>query len=563
MFDVRTRSPKSSNGITGITGIRSEPGLVALVLIVAMAYFFQLTKLPIRGEESRRANIAREMIEGGDWIIPRQQGELHLSRPPLQNWLIAAVSLTRGQLDAFAVRLPSVLATLLTTMLLYLYGRTFLAPLGALSAGASFATMGQTLELGRLGETEAVFALLVSASLIFWHTGYMRGSNERSSWQVGYLLTALGTLAKGPQGAFYFASCTCLFLVLRRDWRCLFSWSHFWGLCVFCIVYGSWQVPFYLQLGWPDVRAILLGDIAMRFEDTSVWSFLRHLLFYPMEVLACMLPWSVLFLPFLVSRGRSFWAHAHPHFVFLVVSILATFPTVWLAPGARPRYFMPMYPFFALLVGLYVDHAVGSPPGSPLRKIWNYFLLLSGSTMVIAGTAVLGVSLLNIPAVYAWSQPFGFALVYFVISLGASRILTWVRRHSDRPTAWSTGILIVAGFVAFTYTGIFINKLIRSSPGTEAAVVSLKHQLPLGHRLVSLGPVHHLFAFYYGEPIEILSGPIERLGEPQTYFCFDKHQGENRALPFQWKEIASISVDRFRRPIPQTSVVIGRYIAPL
>ncbi len=67
-----------------------------------------------------------------------------------------------AKMDVVAIRLPSVLAILLTTLITYLYARTFLTPTGALAAGAAYASLLQVLQIGRLGENEALYALLVS-----------------------------------------------------------------------------------------------------------------------------------------------------------------------------------------------------------------------------------------------------------------------------------------------------------------------------------------------------------------------------------------------------------------
>jgi 4-amino-4-deoxy-L-arabinose transferase-like glycosyltransferase len=69
-----------------------EIELALLVVLVVGAYFTRMTALSVRGEESRRGLIAREMLDTGDWIVPRCQGIPLFSRPPLQNWLIAAVA---------------------------------------------------------------------------------------------------------------------------------------------------------------------------------------------------------------------------------------------------------------------------------------------------------------------------------------------------------------------------------------------------------------------------------------------------------------------------------------
>src|SRR5207248_6315715 len=113
---------------------RLEWQALLLTGIVAAIYFVRLGDMSVRGEESRWATVAMEMMRTGDWVVPRQQGEAYCSRPPLGNWLIAGTSLIRGQCDAVAVRLPSVTAVLALTVLVYAFGRTFMSRLGAFAA---------------------------------------------------------------------------------------------------------------------------------------------------------------------------------------------------------------------------------------------------------------------------------------------------------------------------------------------------------------------------------------------------------------------------------------------
>ena len=129
------------------------------LLLVLTACFFgiRVTDLSVRGEESRRGRIAWEMWHNGDWIVPRIQGEPVFFRPPLQNWLIALVGMLHGEVDSFALRIPSVVAILLAVGVTYGYARSFLSRFGAFTCGLALASLGQVLELGRLGETDALF----------------------------------------------------------------------------------------------------------------------------------------------------------------------------------------------------------------------------------------------------------------------------------------------------------------------------------------------------------------------------------------------------------------------
>ncbi|HVT30277.1 MAG TPA: glycosyltransferase family 39 protein, partial [Lacipirellulaceae bacterium] len=140
--------------------------VVFLVAGVSAIYGARLTLEPLVGEETRWATGAREMLATGDWIVPRQQGHIFPERPPMTMWAMAAVGWLRGDVDPIAVRLPSVVAVVLTVLLIYGYLRSFASIVAAVVAALAYATMGQVLQIGRFGESEAFFALLVSASLL-------------------------------------------------------------------------------------------------------------------------------------------------------------------------------------------------------------------------------------------------------------------------------------------------------------------------------------------------------------------------------------------------------------
>lgn len=531
-----------------------------LVLLVGLIYFGRLTTLTLRGEEPRRAMVAYEMLENGDWVVPKMQGEPWLSRPPLHNWVIALVALATGDVDPIAIRLPSVLAILLTTLLVYGYARCFLPPLGAFAAGASFATMGHVLELGRLGETEALFTLLLSGALLFWHAGYERGWPAAVTWVVGYGLAALAALAKAPQPPVYFAGSIGVFLILRREWRRLFTGAHLAGLLAFAVIFGAWEIPFYLRLGWDGVGKIWAGEIFLLFLGQTVSTMVNHLLAYPGKVFIATLPWSLLLSCFLFKGFRERLGEARSLVAFLTSCILVAFPTVWLPPGSRGRYFMPLYPCIAVLIGLVVQRCAESPGGTPWRRVWEWYLRSVAGVMVAAGLAVLGLSLLASPDEVAWAQPPLFALAYALVGIGTATALYWVGRPGGAALGGRVAILLVAGFMGLTFTGVLTNKHLNTSVDTAAAVARLKQELPQGHRLVSLTPVHSLFVYYYREPIALVAWPDDgsTLEVEGTYFCFNRFPGSAAPIPFAWEEIAAISVARSRVSRSQQDVVIGR-----
>ena len=166
-----------------------------LAAVVLGIYFTRLDQPSLRGEEPRRAQIGIEMLRSGDWIVPRQQGQIFFSRPPLQNWIIIGIGILRGQVDVVAIRLPSVLSILAITLLVYGYARTILSQIGAFAAGAAICTMGEVLEQGRTGETEGLYILLLGGAILVWHWGYCRRCPSLATWCLSYFFIALATLA--------------------------------------------------------------------------------------------------------------------------------------------------------------------------------------------------------------------------------------------------------------------------------------------------------------------------------------------------------------------------------
>src|SRR6266481_4667601 len=72
-------------------------------------------------DEPRFAEASREMIERGDYIVPRFNNQLRLDKPPLAYWAQVASFSIFGQND-FAARFPSAVAAALVAMAIFAWG---------------------------------------------------------------------------------------------------------------------------------------------------------------------------------------------------------------------------------------------------------------------------------------------------------------------------------------------------------------------------------------------------------------------------------------------------------
>jgi 4-amino-4-deoxy-L-arabinose transferase-like glycosyltransferase len=557
--------------------VRRRWQLLVLLLLVAVCYFPRLTGLPVRGEETRWAEGAVNMIHSGDWIVPRQQGELYVDRPPMSSWSMAAVGLVRGKVDIVAIRLPSVLAILLTTLAIYLYARTFLTPTGALAAGAAFASLVQVLQIGRVGENEALFTLLVSGALMAWHTTYLRGGSRAMAWSIGYTLVGLAALLKGIQGPVYFASGVGLFLLVRRDWRWLFCWGHVLGWCCLLAVISAWWLPFYAATNCHSAIGIWTTTVVSRFGSSHM---LRHVLMFPFETFGCMLPWSLLLLGIVWPAVRRTLGRPPQQIVFVASAVALPYLSLLIASSARGRYFMPMYPLVAVAVGWFVERCAAAEAGSLPRRRWNIFLIIMATVGLVGAGGLLAASLMPNPtgviAVIRQSPAFAIALMTSAVALAA--VMWWALR-TPGPVAVEVGVLAITGLLGLAYVGPMINIQERKANDMSDPVAQFKTLIPDPDHIVSLGPIHHRFAWYYKAPIKQVRWPLKSADLPQgvTYFLMEWSYGDTPelrsmgpglfdpptpgTLPFTWERVAFLQCDPDKNDDPRSGVILGRVVS--
>ncbi len=96
-----------------------------MLLLFILCYILPLGIRPLMiPDETRYAEIPREMIRTGDWIVPRLDGLRYFEKPVLGYWIEAGAQSLFGR-NRFAVRLPVAVAAALTAFILFLLVRRF------------------------------------------------------------------------------------------------------------------------------------------------------------------------------------------------------------------------------------------------------------------------------------------------------------------------------------------------------------------------------------------------------------------------------------------------------
>lgn len=538
-------------------------GLAALALVSAAALLPRLGQLTLRGEETRRARVAWEMAHGGGLLVPRLQGVVYTSRPPLANWLIVGAAALRGQFDLFSARAPSLLATLLSAWMVYAYCRAFVSPSSAWVAGLAYLSCWKVLELGRLAETEAVLALWTGAALLAWHAAYARGWPSIAIWTIGYGLAGLAALTKGLQPIVYFALITAAFLAWRRDWSTLFSWGHACGALTLAVVVGAWWVPYLREVGWQPATEIWLRNVTERYEVPSGWALAQHLISYPFEALFSLLPWSALLLVFVWPQWRRGWGELRGPLVFLSIALAVALASCWVATEARTRYLMPVAPCVAAVVGLVVERLRRATETDDLHRAWRDFS--QGYALALVGVA----SIVMVASAGGWlprlplHQTLPTALIAGLVAMALA--LTLARMSAIRTPAAPIGAsVLIALSVIGAYDALWMNWLVRRAERTAQQVAKVRQELPPEAQIVSFGALHHAFLFHVQSDIPQLPWPRREISVPDDveYFCFHETRQPRDPLPFAWEKVAEISCDRHRRDDPFDRVLVGRRLHP-
>lgn len=140
---------------------------LTIILLAAAVYIVPLNVRPLSvPDETRYAEIPREMIASGDWVVPRLNGLLYFEKPVLGYWLNAISILIFGE-NNFAVRLPSAISALLSALLTFLLVRKFSGDeRKALLSAAALLSCVLVFAIGIFNVLDSLFSFLVTATMV-------------------------------------------------------------------------------------------------------------------------------------------------------------------------------------------------------------------------------------------------------------------------------------------------------------------------------------------------------------------------------------------------------------
>lgn len=320
--------------------------LSVVLLVWAAMYLPALGSLEIKGEEGRRILPAVQMIESGDYMVPRVGSEAYLRKPPLINWLVAGSFKIFDRRNEWTARLPSAACMLVVALVFITVARPSLGAGGSTIAALIWLTNFGLIEKGRLIEIEALYVSLFAIAFICWLTWWEEKRSPWLTWIVPWIFLGIGCLAKGPTHLFFFYAIMLAILWRTGELRKIWNIPHLIGLIIMVSIFAAWAIPFAEITGGTHTAQVWSRQFSGRLVPPD-FNFKSWAMNIPVS-LKYFLPWLV-FAP-LFSGAKFSYPRKTDIARGLVWGIATSLVIVDIVPGSLPRYAMPLLAPFAWLL---------------------------------------------------------------------------------------------------------------------------------------------------------------------------------------------------------------------
>jgi 4-amino-4-deoxy-L-arabinose transferase-like glycosyltransferase len=489
-----------------------------------------------------QAQIARNMLDSGDWVTARLDGVAYLEKSPLKYWMIAVSYEIFGVHD-WAARIPIALSTILLAWVTARFAAWSFGRRAGLYAGLIMATCVGIFLFTRILIPDVVLSLMITLAL--WSFLRVLDDTEAHPFAWAMLLwasIAVGLLLKGLIAAVF--PVAAIFLYLAFTWQ-LFdgrAWRRLRiapGILLLLAIAAPWHIlatvrnPPYFDFTMHSERGSYRGFFWFYFINEHVLRFLNRR--YPRDYntvprlwfwlfhLLWLFPWSVYLaaVPQLGFRAPDRGSRAR-----LLALCWAGFILVFFTFSTTQEYYsMPCYPALALLLG----SAMAGKGSEKLLRVATRVAALVAAAAFLAIAVVLAMvwnrpapgdiaqALTQNPDVYTLSLghmtdltmaafaylrlPLAVAGVAFLVgAIGAGRF-------QGRAVFLSLAMMMVIFFHAARLALVVFEPYMGSRPLAEALLRAPAGQLIIDDSYYTFSSIF----FYTGKRALLLNGRVNNL----------------------------------------------------
>ena len=468
-----------------------------MLALTVFTFFFLLGSRALNEpDEGRYSEIAREMIETGNWLVPHFWYLPHFDKPPMTYWLVAASMKLFGQ-NEWAVRLPLALAGISGVWAVWLLGCSISGRRVGLWSALILQSSLLYFVMARMLTPDIFLTQFIAwAMYFFWRSwlclvgrdswraeseveiqprlaGTLAPPNSQSAtrlgeasgearvrnskffgWQLaGWVAIAAGFLTKGPvAAAIPLVSLAALVIYRRKGFsqRKLLFGGLAGGLALFLVLVMPWFLAVFRRV--PDAFHYMVFDQAAgHLLGTTIKN--RHgSFFYFFGILAVgLLPWTWL-LGWLWRRAqpaptsdvgaRALAMLQKDAWVLLNVWAIFTFTLFSFSHSKLPAYILPVFPAIAVLAALRFFNEEKTPD-APHAPNWVWRLCAASPVLLLITVPLALPPIVHVP-LPEWMK--WQALVAAVVGLG----IFWLAKR------WNSSVRasIAAGLGIFSLMAV-------------------------------------------------------------------------------------------------------------
>lgn len=357
----------------------ARPRAIALLLALFTATIALRITAPsdlLTGDQPLQVAYINDITRNDSWIVQHLDSGAPASKPPLYNWLAALPMVATGTESEFLIKLPSILAALVTLLLTWRMGAELAGARAGLYAAALLCVSPMFVKHLYFARTDMLLTLFIVVQ--------MYAAIEKSPL-LYWLAAALSWLTKGPVGVVLpIIALSVLWWwngEFRERWREMrFSRGFALALIPFAIWFAA-----ALYTGGSEVwDQLVVSETIDRFSSESSKSKEnRHALYYVVPFLLRMLPVSFFFICALFAVRRAEMTE-RANVAIAIAWVLAMFMVFSVVPSKRADRLFPILPGACIAAGWIIDRELARERSATRRT----FTVL-GALVAIAGAALI------------------------------------------------------------------------------------------------------------------------------------------------------------------------------